>query len=248
MEVTVIPSLQYAFNTTITVTIPNSVIQTVCATCTALSSTAFSFPYSATIMKHNITVTNSLHPNNNSISLLIATTTIDFETGSLAYTLDPMTLGYVSDQTGFFGQLGQVNITVLSGPTTPFSLAFSNLTTMLSSVSCSSCNNSEIIATGIVLFFQVESVLLTGTVNGVVYATATATVSYICSSIQGCRMCNSSSGTLLCQQCFTTTYTNFSLLYNSQCLQTCPFSTYSNSVTCVNCPTNCQICNLTGCL
>ena len=63
---------------TITVTIPNSIIQNVCATCTALSSTAFSFIYSATIMKHNITVTNSLHPNNNTVSVTIATANVSF--------------------------------------------------------------------------------------------------------------------------------------------------------------------------
>ena len=159
-----------------------------------------------------------------------------------------MAFGYLSTQTGFFGELGTVNITITRGPSTPISLAYSNLT-MLSSVSCSNCNNSQIIATGIVLFFQVASVTLTGTVNGVVYATATATVSYLCSSIQGCRTCSTnSSGTLVCSQCFTTTHTAYSLLYNQQCLQSCPIATYSNGLTCVPCQTNCQYCDSTGCL
>lgn len=103
-------------------------------------------------------------------------------------------------------------------------------------------------ATGIVQYFQVQSVTLTGTVNGVVYATSTATVSYICATIQGCRICSNSSGSLQCQQCFTSTFTTYSLLYNNQCLQTCPIATYSNTLTCVPCQTNCQYCDSTGCL
>ena len=95
--------MQYSDIPTITVTIPNSIIQSVCSTCTALSSTAFSFPYSATIMKHNITVTNSLHPNNNSISAVIASSTVNYENAAISYTLSPMALGYISSQTGFFG-------------------------------------------------------------------------------------------------------------------------------------------------
>ena len=37
------------------------------------------------------------------------------------------------------------------------------------------------------------------------------------------------------------------MLYNNQCLQTCPIATYSNTLTCVNCQVNCQYCNSSGC-
>ena len=78
MEITVIPTLQYYFIPNITVTIANSVIRAVCATCHSLSSTTFTFTYTAAIMKHNISVTNSQHPENNTISVVIATSTINF--------------------------------------------------------------------------------------------------------------------------------------------------------------------------
>lgn len=118
---------------------------------------------------------------------------------------------------------------------------------MLSGVTCNSCNNSQIIASGIVQYFQTVNINLTGTVNGIVYASAIAKISYVCSSIQGCRVCNTQNGTLVCQQCFNSTYTSFTLLYNNQCYQNCPIATYSNVFTCVSCPTNCQSCNASAC-
>ena len=101
------------------------------------------------------------------------------------------------------------------------------------------------------------NVELTGTVNGVVYARATVPVSYVCSNVQGCRICTisitntsstTSTTTTLCQQCFSSSLTNNSLLYNGQCLQTCPLSTYSNSLLCIDCQANCQSCDSTACL
>lgn len=158
-----------------------------------------------------------------------------------------MAFNYISFQTGFFGELGTLNLTITSTPSTPTTLTYSPLTPILSSPNCYNCNNTQIIANGIVQYFQTTTITLTGTSNGIIYATARALVSYICASIQGCRICTNQSGTLVCQQCFTSEYTPYSLLYNSQCLQSCPISTYSNSLTCVNCNTNCQNCDSQQC-
>lgn len=105
------------------------------------------------------------------------------------YTLSPMTYGYVAEQIGFFGQLGTVNITITSAPTTPLTLTYSNLTGVLSGAICTTCSNTQIIANGIIQYFQIASVALSGTSNGVIYATATAQIYYVCSAIQGCRIC-----------------------------------------------------------
>ena len=96
-------------------------------------------------------------------------------------------------------------------------------------------------------YFQTVNINLTGTLNGIVYATAIVKVSYVCSSIQGCRICVNQNGTLVCQQCFNSTYTTFYLLYSNQCYQNCPIATYANGFTCVACPNNCQTCNATAC-
>ena len=89
---------------------------------------------------------------------------------------------------------------------------------------------------------------MNGTNNGVLYATVIAKVTYICASIQGCRICSNDTGSMVCQQCFNSTYTAFTLLYKNQCLQNCPIATYSNTLTCIPCLTNCQGCNSTACL
>ncbi len=103
-----------------------------------------------------------------------------------------MAFGYVSSQLGFFGQLGTVNITITKTPSTPVVLTYSGLDSVLSSFTCVNCTNNYLIASGIAQYFQASQVTLTGTSNGVIYATVKATVYYVCSSIQGCRICSSS--------------------------------------------------------
>lgn len=159
-----------------------------------------------------------------------------------------MTYNYVSSQTGFFGEVGTVTINVTKAPTTLLSLTYSSISSMLSGATCVSCNNTHIVITGIVQYFQTANVALNGTNNGVLYATVVAKVTYVCASIQGCRVCSNDTGNLTCQQCFNSTNTAFTLLHNNQCLQNCPIATYSNTLTCVACPTNCQSCNSTTCL
>lgn len=77
------------------------------------------------------------------------------------------------------------------------------------------------------------------------------TINYICQSIQGCKICaNQTVNTttvLMCQQCFDSSLSPYNLLYNNQCLQTCPISTYSNGLTCVNCASLCYICTIVQC-
>lgn len=126
-------------------------------------------------------------------------------------------------------------------------MTYSGLDSLLSSSTCVNCTNTQVVASGIVKYFQAGQVTLIGTANGITYATVQATVYYVCSSIQGCRMCSASTGVLKCQLCFNSTYTIYSLLYNSQCLENCPLATYSNSVTCLDCPLNCQSCTSTEC-
>jgi hypothetical protein len=97
LELSLLPALQYASPPTVTITIPNSVLQSVCPSCSLLSPTAFSFPYSSPsspLMKVNVTLKNSNHPLNNSLSVIISSN-ITFETASVTYTLQPMTFGYV---------------------------------------------------------------------------------------------------------------------------------------------------------
>jgi len=91
---------------------------------------------------------------------------------------------------------------------------------------------------------------VSGISNGLTYAQVNVTVDYICSSIQGCQVCsnNSTTSTLQCQQCFTSAFTNLSLLYQHQCLSSCPLTTYSNGLKCMDCPALCQQCNSTACL
>jgi hypothetical protein len=158
-----------------------------------------------------------------------------------------MTFGYVSSQLGFFGQLGTVNITITKTPSTPVVLTYSGLDSVLSSFTCVNCTNNYLIASGIVQYFQASQVTLTGTSNGVIYATAKATVYYVCSSIQGCRICSSSTGVLQCQMCFNSSYSIYNLLYKAQCLETCPYATYANGVTCLDCLPNCQSCTADAC-
>lgn len=52
---------------------------------------------------------------------------------------------------------------------------------------------------------------------------------------------------LICQSCFDSSKTSLNLLYSNQCLQSCPISTYSNTVSCVDCPNLCYICSMTSC-
>ena len=158
-----------------------------------------------------------------------------------------MVLTYTARQLGFFGQLGSLNISVSNLPSTSIVLTYSSLASILNSSSCSQCNNTQIYATGIVQAFSTAYVMLTGSNNGIVYAQVNASITYICSSISGCQVCSNSSTILQCSQCFTSTYTNLTLLYQSQCLQSCPVATYSNNIACINCPVLCQQCNSTTC-
>jgi hypothetical protein len=81
MEVTVSPVLQYQYgvnNPTVTVSIPNSVIVTICTNCTLLSPTSFTFPLTSSSTKTSLTLTNSFHPNNNSLFITITNNNITF--------------------------------------------------------------------------------------------------------------------------------------------------------------------------
>lgn len=198
LTLTVIPILQYFYTPNITVTIPNSLVLS-CSNCTIQSSNIFSFVYFATIMRVTVSINNSASPNNNTLNLIISTSTVSFETASLSYSLDPMTYGYVSLQSGFFGEVGTVTITITKGPTTPVILSYSSLSAILSGSNCINCNNTQIVISGIVQYFQTASITLAGTNNGILYATAIAKVTYICSSIQGCRICNNDTGNMVCQ-------------------------------------------------
>lgn len=77
MTLTVIPALQYYFTPNVTVTIPNSFVLS-CPNCTILASNIFTFTYFSTIMKITVNVKNSNNPNNNTITVVIATTNITF--------------------------------------------------------------------------------------------------------------------------------------------------------------------------
>lgn len=248
LTLTIIPSLQYITAPNITVTIPNSLIQSSCPSCTLLSATTLTFLYSAAIMKVTFEVQNSNNPNSNSLTLVISSSNVTFEVAVVNYTLEPMTYEYVASQAGFYGQLGTVNITITKAPTTSLSLAYSGLDSVLSGVVCGNCSNQYIIASGLVQYFQIATVALSGTYNGIVYAKASALVYYICSSLQGCRICSNNGSSLQCQMCFNSTFTNYTLLYGGQCLQICPLATYSNGVTCLDCKGYCQTCESSGCL
>lgn len=100
--------------------------------------------------------------------------------------------------------------------------------------------------TGIIGFFQSSSVSLTGTFNGVIYAKATVLVSYVCSVVQGCRVCDPADPSV-CQQCFNNSLTPYSLLYQGGCLQNCPLATYSDGRTCISCPNLCDSCSVISC-
>jgi hypothetical protein len=147
--------------------------------------------------------------------------------------------------------VGNVNITITSKPTQTLTLSYSDVSSILSSPTCVLCSNSQIYLSGIVQYFQTFTITLTGTYNGTVYATAVVTINYICQSIQGCNICANQTinqiTVLTCQQCFTSTLSPYNLLYNNQCLQTCPISTYSNGITCVNCASLCYICTILQC-
>lgn len=162
-----------------------------------------------------------------------------------------MAYTYLAVQSGLFGTIGSLNITILSGPTQPVTLTYEDVSTMLSGPVCATCSNSQIYLTGIIRYFQIYYLRVNGIMNGVVYATSLVPVYYVCQSIQGCRICsnvtNNGTTTLTCQQCFNSSLTNFSLLYQNKCLQSCPISTYSNSLTCVNCPALCYICDVYRC-
>ena len=77
LNLTVIPTLQYYYIPNITVTIPNSLVIS-CASCTIQSSNSFSFVYFSTIMRVSVSINNSASPNNNTISLVIATSTVTY--------------------------------------------------------------------------------------------------------------------------------------------------------------------------
>lgn len=158
-----------------------------------------------------------------------------------------MALTYTAVQTGLFGELGSVNITVTNGPNQPTTLSYTPLTSMLADITCVTCNDSTIYATGIVQYFQTATVTLTATHNSLTYATAAVQVSYVCASIAGCKVCSESGGALTCTQCFNATFTSFTLLYSNQCLRNCPISTYSTGVACVACNTNCYSCDAASC-
>lgn len=185
------------------------------------------------------------------MTLVISDGIIVYETGTVSYTLSPMTYEYIAYQTGMYQTVGNINITITSKPTQPLTLAYSDASSILSNPTCITCTNSFIYLSGIVQYFQTSTITLTGTYNGTVYATAVVNINYICQAIKGCNICVNqtvnSTTVLVCQQCFTSTLTPFSLLYNNQCLQTCPISTYSNSITCVNCPSLCYICTMFQC-
>ena len=102
LTLTVVPALQYYIIPTITVTIPNTLVLS-CSNCTIAASNIFTFTYHSTIMKISVNDKNSNNPNNNTINVVISTSNISFESTTIAYSLDPMTYGYVASQTGFFG-------------------------------------------------------------------------------------------------------------------------------------------------
>jgi len=162
-----------------------------------------------------------------------------------------MTYGYVSFQTGMYQTVGNINIIITSKPTQALTLTYSDVSPILSTPTCVTCTNFIIYLSGIVQYFQSFTITLTGTYNGTVYATAFVTINYICHSIQGCNICANQtilgSVTLICQQCFSSSLSPNYLLYNNQCLQKCPISTYSNGITCVNCASLCYICTLAEC-
>jgi hypothetical protein len=113
---------------------------------------------------------------------------------------------------GLFGTVGSLNITIKSKPSQALALAYSSVSPILSDESCVICNSDQIYLTGIVGFFQSSSISLTGTFNGIVYARATVIVAYVCSVVQGCRVCDPALPSV-CQQCFNSSFTPYSLLY-----------------------------------
>ena len=162
-----------------------------------------------------------------------------------------MTYGYTAYQTGLYGSVGNINITIASMPTQSLTLAYSDVSPIMNNSNCIACTNSFVYLSGIIQYFQTYTVSLVGTYNSTVYARATVTIKYVCQAIQGCNICvnqtTNSITVLTCQQCFSSSLTPYSLLYNNQCLQNCPISTYSNGLTCINCQTLCYICTIYQC-
>lgn len=152
-----------------------------------------------------------------------------------------MTYNLTSSFTGFMGQSGQLNITILSKPSTPVTLDYST-SSIFQSSSCSPCNSSSLSLTGIVVYFQNSTIQIQGVLNGIVYASGNISVSYPCPP--GCHICSNST---LCTQCFTSSYTTLVYFYNSSCLSACPYSTYTAGTTCINCSSNCYQCNASQC-
>lgn len=162
-----------------------------------------------------------------------------------------MTYGYIATQSGLYGTIGYVNITITSKPTQSLTLTYSNISSVLDNPTCVSCTNTLIYLSGIVQYFQTYAITLVGSYNGTIYANAVVTISYVCQAIQGCNICaNETVGqttVLTCKQCFDSTFTTYNLLYNNQCLQSCPIQTYSNGFTCKDCPSLCYVCSSDKC-
>lgn len=162
-----------------------------------------------------------------------------------------MTYGYTVFQTGLYGSVGNINITITSMPTQSLTLIYSDVSPIMNNSNCISCTNSLIYLSGIIRYFQTYAISLVGMYNNTVYAKVTVTVKYICQAIQGCNICvnqtTNSTTVLVCQQCFNTSFTPYSLLYNNQCLQNCPISTYSNGYICINCQALCYVCTIYQC-
>jgi hypothetical protein len=250
ISLTIIPALQYFTPPNIIITFSDSLVLS-CSNCTIISSTSFFFPYISAIMRIPVTIKNSNNPLGNSISLTITDGVITYETASISYQLTPMTYGFIAYQTGMYQSVGNVNITITTRPTQALTLVYSDLSGVLSSPICVTCTSTQLIFSGIVQYFQTFTVTLTGTYNGTIYAKASVPIIYICQAIQGCNICinqtSNLSTILICQQCFSNTLSPYYLLYNNQCLQKCPISTYSNGLTCVACPNLCYICTMYEC-
>ncbi len=153
MILTLIPALQYYSPPTITISFSDSLVLN-CSNCTIVTSTSLTITYYATIMKITIGVKNSNHPINNNIKATIAQGFITYETTTVSYNLQPMTYGYVATQSGLYGTLGYVNITITSKPTQALTLSYSNVSAIINNPTCVSCTNTLIYLSGIVQYFQ----------------------------------------------------------------------------------------------
>lgn len=65
-----------------------------------------------------------------------------------------MTYGYTVYQTGLFGTVGNVNITITSMPTQSLTLTYSDVSPIMNNSNCISCTNSLIYLSGIIRYFQ----------------------------------------------------------------------------------------------